>query len=128
MLILDSHYFLAVLDEGAVRLPAPVRAAISQAIPEVYVSLATIWELSIKTRLGRLQLNRPISTLPRACSELSFKLLPIELPHVLAELAHEPATRDPFNRLLLAQTQVENMCLMTVDRDLVTHPLAWAAP
>ncbi len=56
---------------------------------------------------------------------MGISLLDIDHHHVLAELDPEPATRDPFDRLLLAQCQVEGMQLVTIDRALAGHPLAW---
>jgi PIN domain nuclease of toxin-antitoxin system len=57
-----------------------------------------------------------------------MRLLIIDHRHVLAELDPEPATRDPFDRLLLAQCEVEGMRLVTVDTALSVHPLAWREP
>ena len=55
---------------------------------------------------------------------LGLAILAIELNHVIASADPEPETRDPFDRLLLAQCQVENLRLVTVDRALVNHRLA----
>ena len=52
-------------------------------------------------------------------------MLPIAIEHVLTVAQPEPPTRDPFDRLLLAQAQVENLQLVTIDRALVDHPLAF---
>jgi PIN domain nuclease of toxin-antitoxin system len=52
-------------------------------------------------------------------------LLAIDHHHAVADVDPEPATRDPFDRLLLAQCAIENMRLMTTDRVLAGHPFAW---
>jgi PIN domain nuclease of toxin-antitoxin system len=52
-------------------------------------------------------------------------LLVIEASYVLSAVDPEPTTRDPFDRLLLAQCAVENLHLVTIDRHLTAHPLAW---
>jgi PIN domain nuclease of toxin-antitoxin system len=58
---------------------------------------------------------------------MGLVMLVINPEHVLATVEPEPATRDPFDRLLLGQCQVENMRLVTLDRALSSHPLAWRA-
>ena len=63
--------------------------------------------------------------MPLYLSALDIELLPVDQHHVLEELREAPNTRDPFDLLLLAQCQVENMLLVTTDRMLARHPLAW---
>ena len=127
-LLLDSHILLAVQTQGSVEHTIEMKNAISASLPLVFVSTASLWEIAIKYRSGRLELDAALEDLPDTCRELELKILPIEPRHVLAKLNVEPSTKDPFDRLLLAQAQVENMRLMTVDRALVSHPLAWTAP
>lgn len=127
-LLLDSHIFLGLLEQGSVKLSGDHHAAILLGAPNIYVSIASLWELAIKHRLGQLDIAFRFADLPGKCRKIGLKLLPIKVGHVLAELRHEPSTKDPFDRLLLAQAQVENLRLMTNDRALVAHPLAWTAP
>lgn len=126
-LLLDSHIFLALLDEGAVKLASEMKDAINAALPDVFLSTVSLWEVKIKFQAGRLDLSVPPSEFPNACQILGLKLLPIEPLHVLADLAVAPPTRDPFDRLLLAQAQCEQMRLVTIDGALAGHPLAWSA-
>lgn len=58
---------------------------------------------------------------------MDIALLMIDQRHLLAEVFPDPDTRDPFDRLLLAQCTVEDMRLLTLDRALARHPLAWRA-
>lgn len=83
------------------------------------------WEIAIKDRLGKLPMRTSPQSLPEALAAAGIAILGINYRHVLAGLDPEPATRDPFDRLLLAQCQVEGMRLVTVDRVLAAHPLAW---
>jgi PIN domain nuclease of toxin-antitoxin system len=78
--------------------------------------LASIWEIQIKVALGKLDLNGDLATtVDIQMNENSIQLLPIELQHIYA-LSNLPAYhRDPFDRLLIAQSQVEKMTLATVD-------------
>ena len=88
------------------------------------MSVAILWEIAIKCRLGKLALTPDLETLPDLIGRIGIELLPINKHHVLAAVEPEPGTRDPFDRLLLAQCQVENCRLVTVDRLAVGHPMA----
>jgi PIN domain nuclease of toxin-antitoxin system len=108
-LLLDTHV-LIWWDEGR-RLSSDSRRAISEA-DVVFVSAASAWEIAIKIGLGRL---RPSRTVEQATQESGFLELPVTFRH--AELvASLPAHhRDPFDRLLVAQAQVEGLTLVTRD-------------
>ncbi len=95
--------------------------------PEVKasVSAASLWEIAIKVRLAKLSLGGNLADLPDLLNSLGVPVLPIDDRHALASVTPEPPTRDPFDRMLLAQCQVEGLRLVTVDRALVDHPLAW---
>lgn len=66
----------------------------------------------------------PLEDIARSLEEIGLILLRIEIQHVITAADPEPETRDPFDRLLLAQCKVEGLQLATVDRLLVDHPLA----
>jgi PIN domain nuclease of toxin-antitoxin system len=102
-----------------------MRALFGSSDAELCSSVASLWEIAIKVRLGKLPLRHPLKVLPELLDSLSMQTLTIETRHVLAELYPEPDTRDPFDRLLLAQCSVEKLLLVTQDRALVSHPLAW---
>lgn len=91
-------------------------------------SVATLWEIAIKHRLGKLRLTFPLDALPRLLKELGAEIVEINERHALADVFPEPPTRDPFDRLLLAQCQIEGFRLVTLDRALAGHPLAASAP
>lgn len=63
--------------------------------------------------------------MPGAANDTGLTILPIDIPHVITAAEPEPDTRDPFDRLLLAQCQVEGLQLVTIDRALVGHRLAF---
>lgn len=79
----------------------------------------------MKNRLGKLDIGMPLPDLPEAIASVGLCILGIDVAHVLHILDPEPPTRDPFDRLLLAQCHVEGLKLITVDRALVGHPLAF---
>jgi PIN domain nuclease of toxin-antitoxin system len=124
-LLIDTHVLIAVVQDQVEAMDRPIREALSTPGAYLYASVASLWEIAIKVRIGKLPLRGPLSQLPRLAEASRLTVLTIEAAHVLADLNPLPATRDPFDRLLLAQCQVENLRLVTSDGALVRHPLAW---
>lgn len=111
-LLLDTHTFLWAVDDSP-RLSAGARGAIRDGNNMVFVSAATAWEISIKAAIGKL-------TIPQGgyLDELRlhrFTPLHITAEHALAVAGLPPHHKDPFDRLLIAQAQIENLTLVTED-------------
>ena len=123
-LLLDTHVLLALIGPEAASLPAAVARLLRDGGGEHHLSAASLWEIAIKCRLGKLKLTHELGTLPELLDGLGIKIVAIDERHALASVEPEPATRDPFDRMLLAQCQVEGLRLVTIDRSLVSHPLA----
>ncbi|HEY0801598.1 MAG TPA: type II toxin-antitoxin system VapC family toxin [Steroidobacteraceae bacterium] len=116
-LLLDTHIFLwAVMGDSA--LKAPVRRVIEEA-DEVYVSAASIWEIAIKARLGKIEADA--DALVDEIAQVGFRDLPIHSRHA-AGVAKLPLYHtDPFDRLLIAQAIAEPLKLLTVDKPLAQY-------
>jgi PIN domain nuclease of toxin-antitoxin system len=112
-LLLDTHVALWWLTNE--RLTSEVSAAIAEPRQARLVSMATVWEVAIKQGLGRLH---PPEDFVEALVDEGFELLAIEPPHTRAvrDLPHHH--RDPFDRMLVAQAQVERLTLVTRDERL----------
>lgn len=123
-LLLDTHVFIGMIDRNNSRFAAAVDWVSEQRNAAVYLSVASLWEMSIKSRLGKLRLPIDLLDLPKLATRLNIDVLAITPDHVLTPLAPEPMTRDPFDRLLPAQCMIEKLELVTVDRALIDHPLA----
>ncbi|MBK5219998.1 MAG: type II toxin-antitoxin system VapC family toxin [Thermoleophilia bacterium] len=110
-LLVDSHALLwHVLDDP--RLTAVPTATIEADDAEVLVSVASLWEIAIKSALGKLEVP---DDLPQRVKELGFELLGVTAEHAWA-VRHLPHHhRDPFDRLLIAQAQVERLPILTAD-------------
>jgi PIN domain nuclease of toxin-antitoxin system len=108
--LLDTHLLLWALG-APTRLPAAARRLISDA--DVYVSAASIWEISIKASIGKLKAD-PREVLA-ALTPAGFLALPIAGAHAARVVDLPPIHRDPFDRLLVAQALVEPMRLLTDD-------------
>ena len=124
--LLDTHVLIALIEEEPGRFGQPIASALLAPDASLSVSVASLWEIAIKTRMGKLGLSTRLDLLPDLINAMRLDLLPIVARHVLENVAPEPPTRDPFDRLLLAQCIVEGMRLVTVDGALMGHPMAFA--
>ena len=115
-LILDTHLLLWALGQPA-RLSAAARKQIEKA--DVYVSAASIWEISIKVALGKLKAN-PAEVLG-AVEPAGFILLDITGEHAAKTIELPPHHKDPFDRMLVAQASFEPMILLTNDAALADY-------
>ena len=122
-LLLDTHAFLWWM-EASPALSALARAAISDPANEVLISIASLWELTIKQALGKLTFPADPET---AVDGEGFTVLPIGFAHLrrLGTLPH--FHRDPFDRMLIVQAMVEGTPLVTQDRGLARYgaPVLW---
>jgi PIN domain nuclease of toxin-antitoxin system len=125
-LLLDTQILIALIDQQPDRLGERIEAALAAPEATLCVSVASLWEIAIMTRLGTLRLNIAIHLLPELIEAMRIDLMPVLASHVLANAEPEPPTRDPFDRLLLAQCAVESFRLVTIDGALIAHPLAFA--
>lgn len=123
--LLDTHMVLAILRRDIhERFPNIGRLFTSEDFSG-FVSVASLWEIAIKFRLGKLDPGVPLEDMQDILESGRLTIVPINNPHVITAANPEPETRDPFDRLLLAQCQVEGLQLVTIDRALVNHPLAF---
>ena len=124
-LLLGTHVLIALIEEQPERFGSAIASALVAPDANLSVSVVSLWEIAIKTRLGKLSLSTKLDALPDLIDAMQIDLLPIVARHVLKEIDPEPPTRDPFDSLLLAQCAVDGMRLVTADRALVNHPLAF---
>ncbi len=120
-LLLDTHALLWWLTDDA-RLSATAREALADAANEVFVSAASAWEIATKQRLGKLHGVAPVAQwFDRLLAEDGFVHLPIGHLHALRAGGYGWAHLDPFDRLLTAQAEIEQLPLVTRDAALVEH-------
>ena len=113
--LLDTHTFLWWV-EGAPKLSRKAREMLADPDNECLVSLASAWELAIKTNLGKLQLALPVSRyVTEHIAANGFRVLGIELAHVARTEKLDLYHRDPFDRLLIAQALEEKLPVVTAD-------------
>ena len=110
-LLLDTHAVLWALAEPE-KLSGPARSAIEDARNEVFVSVASGWEIAIKRAHGKLKAPDDLEAGLRA---QGFEPLSISFHHAEQAGALPPHHRDPFDRMLIAQAQAEGLILVTRD-------------
>jgi PIN domain nuclease of toxin-antitoxin system len=116
-LLLETHIFLWVVSDGS-RLTAEVRRILDGATA-VYVSSASIWEIAIKTQLGKLRVDP--DKMMNAIEESGFQELPVLSRHAVGVAKLPLHHGDPFDRLLVAQAISEPMRLVTSDVQLTVY-------
>ncbi len=114
-LLLDTHALLWFAN-GDAALSDKAQAQLAIQTQEVLVSDVSIWELAIKTNLGKLKLDRELTRwVDRFVTGNGFTPLPIARPHVLGVAKLPPHHGDPFDRLLAVQCQLEKLTLVSRD-------------
>lgn len=114
-LLLDTQAMLWFFWDDP-QLSADAKAAIEDASNRKLVSVASCWEVAIKVGLGKLDLGESSRTfLPREIARNNFELLNITLDHATAVEGLPLHHRDPFDRLLIAQTTIENLQVVGAD-------------
>jgi len=122
-LLLDTHAFLWFIN-GDDNLSQHSKLLIQDVNNEVLISIATLWEISIKNSLNKLELAQPFEVLiPRELADNEFTVLPITVEHLI-QLGKLPFHhRDPFDRILIAQSLCEQLPIVSKDSQFYNYPL-----
>jgi PIN domain nuclease of toxin-antitoxin system len=126
-LLLDTHALLWWLVEPE-NLSSLALASINDPAATIFVSAASGWELATKVRLGKLPgAEGLLLDLPSLLQQQGFLPLPVQLHHGVHAGGYRQAHRDPFDRLLAAQAELEGLQLVSLDPALATFPcrLLW---
>ncbi len=115
-LLLDTQVLLWLFLRSS-RLKKPVRSILADPANVVYVSAVSMWEITIKTNLGKIELpGTPAQYLPDRIERAQLTNLPIVAAHTYGVFSLPSHHRDPFDRLLIAQAQLESLTIVTNDR------------
>ena len=120
-LLLDTHLLLWAAGVPE-QLPGDARTLIEQPENELFVSAASLWEVTIKRSLGRADFIVEPRQLRRGLLENGYTELAITGAHAIAVDGLPPIHGDPFDRLLVAQAQVEAITLLTADKTVARYP------
>lgn len=119
--LLDTHVLLWAAGQPD-RLPAKVRRLLGDPLNELIFSAASLWEVAIKKGLGRDDFQADARLLRRGLLDNGYSELAITSAHALAIDSLPPIHKDPFDRLLIAQSMVEGITLLTTDPIVAKYP------
>ncbi len=120
-LLLDTHLLLWAAS-GDRQLSPTARAMLEDPANTLHVSAASLWEITIKHRLGRHDFRIDPIRLHRGLRENGYEDLPITAAHALAAGALPMLHKDPFDRMLVAQATIDGLILLTSDATLARYP------
>ena len=122
-LLLDTHILLWAAGEPE-QLSSKAKALIEDLENQLYFSAASMWEISIKNKLGRADFRVDLSVLRRNLLDNGFEEITINSAHTIGVDALPNIHKDPFDRILIAQTAVEGITLITADGLVAEYPVA----
>lgn len=118
---MDTRVFLWAAAEPG-RLSDTARAVIEDPANELFLSTAAVWEIAIKYALGKLALPAiPGVYVPARADAFGLRDLPLRREHAFALASLPELHRDPFDRMMIAQAQVEALCLITADPSIFKY-------
>jgi PIN domain nuclease of toxin-antitoxin system len=121
--LLDTHTFVW-MDSAPNQLSPTVTALVSDPNHTILLSYVSIWELQIKVRLGKLQLSKSLAAVIATEQQNNgLELLSIELRHILTLDILPDIHRDPFDRLLIAQSISEGLPILSRDTEFAKYPV-----
>lgn len=123
ILLLDTHALLWWITDSP-RLSPRARGLMADAGNELLWSVASSWEVAIKNAVGRLPLPAPPALfIPEHLARNNVGTLPVQNAHAFRAGALPPHHRDPFDRMLIAQAQIEKIPLLSADRRMRPYEL-----
>ncbi len=122
-LLLDTHAFLWFCQDPSA-LSATAKALIEDPNNRKLLSVASCWEIAIKADLKKLTLGEPSSIyIATALVRTGFEILPIAVEHAAQVEVLAQHHRDPFDRMLIAQTMLENYPIVSIDTQFDAYPV-----
>ena len=121
-LLLDSHALIWFFENDA-RLPAPTKVIIEDQTNEVFVSIASFWEIAIKKSLSKLTLKKSLAEMFRECANQQIGILPISQQDTEIVETLPFHHRDPFDRIIIAASISRNLEIVSVDNQFDAYPI-----
>lgn len=125
-LILDTHT-LIWFNDASPRLSEATKNKMAALEAPTYVSIISYWEMAIKIKLNKLNIDGSLSDFIAITAEAGVQLLPLNVSHILKLQTLELHHHDPFDRLLIAQALVEGFTLVSCDSHFTSYdvPILW---
>ena len=119
--LLDTHTFLWWIANDS-QLSERARTVIEDANHQLFLSAASGWEIAIKTRIGKLKLADDLQGFVSEQLRINaIQVLPIQMAHALHVTTLPDHHRDPFDRMLVAQSQLEQLPILTIDPQIAKY-------
>ncbi len=122
-LLLDTHVLLWAAGAPE-KLSKTAQTLIDNPDNQLYFSAASLWEISIKNKLGRADFKVDLAVLRRNLLDNGYEEIAINSAHTIGVDALPNIHKDPFDRMLIAQTGVEGITLMTADNAILEYQVA----
>lgn len=113
-LLIDTHILIWFL-EGNKLLSKSRRQIIANPQNDIFISIVSLWEMAIKISIGKLTLAKPLADVLKQIAIDDFEILPIAPEHTFQVSILPFHHRDPFDRIIIAQAQLENLTVITDD-------------
>ena len=121
-ILLDTHAFIWFIN-GDKQLSKKSIEIITDIKNDCYLSIASIWEIAIKMSLNRLKIKGGLSNINEFLTGNNIKLLPITFEHIQTLLGLPFHHRDPFDRIIIAQSIKENLTIVTKDDSIKRYKI-----
>jgi PIN domain nuclease of toxin-antitoxin system len=112
--LLDTHVVIW-LANGDSKLPIHIRQILDNKSNDIYVSMISFWEMSIKSRKGKLDLHKPLDEIVQSLLGSDYSILPMYLSHIYCLGTLPSHHEDPFDRMLIAQSIDGGFVLVSCD-------------
>ncbi|MBD2667167.1 PilT protein-like [Richelia sinica FACHB-800] len=123
MILMDTHTFIWYVTDDS-QISNQVLEVINDENNQIFLSIASVWEMGIKHGLGKLSFNVPFETFIRQQMSINdFTLLDIKISHINTVAQLPLHHRDPFDRILIAQAIVENIPIISGDSKFDAYPI-----
>ena len=119
-LLLDTHTFIWFVEDDK-QLPVKAKRLIENPGNEIYLSIASLWEIAIKLQLKKLELSQPLEKVMELAALNGFVFLPILPEHIITLTKLEFFHRDPFDRMIIAQSINEKQTIITKDQVFIYY-------
>lgn len=121
--LIDTHILIWFL-EGNNLLSKSHRQIIADSQNDVFVSIASLWEIAVKISIGKLILTKSLADVIKQITVEDIKILPITPEHILQVSILPFHHRDPFDRIIIAQAQIENLSLISADQEFANYGIS----
>jgi PIN domain nuclease of toxin-antitoxin system len=122
--LVDTQSFIWFVEDDA-KLPAHIRILMENVGNQLIISIASLWEMTIKMSLGKLILSGDIETMIDKVISNGFTILTIEPKHLIALSTLDFIHRDPFDRIIISQSISEDIPLISSDDVFSQYPVEW---